>query len=636
MRAFVISVIVGILILGGLGNAFALNPDYLGSNIAQKGDIIATKTLTGVHEPHIADNGDVIFIGDFSGGSAIFLVPSDGSPPSVLVESPGVLGGQFFDELSDLSINDNGDIVFVGKEFGGFATGIFNQTSVLASGSGFGFPQLFVLDTTNFTGVSLRSVSLPSINNNGDVVFLGSTDSLFSNNLILLNQPSLVPPGFPTQTGSLLADVTVPIDGITLSSFGAPFINNNGDVVSSGSTSGGSTDVIFQVPSGSSPSVLVKTGTIIDGYTFSGLDLFISDNQYSINDNGEVVYSAFSSDGPDGSGGSTLGFGIFNQTNLLVAAVTLIDGNFPFIFTDISINDNGDLLFLGDIGLDDGIFTSTNLIALPDDRIDDNTLTTVGAPSMNNHGDIVFVADTSMADIFGGTTINTGIYLASLPEIGSLQCGDGTTSQGDECVVDPNLTQQIIDLEANLTNLFTNNLCDPPAGTIQEVLDCITNLDTDLTNAESALITAENDRDAALDDLNELFTLNSCDPPNGTIFDVLDCIDNLITDLANTSIELATANAKILELESADMFPINFVQPILEAVGISDVADDASLTRTLERSLSTAERADGVACKGVVSFIDDVNQLEEDGLPFEDAETLRDSAAALLTSCGLP
>jgi len=80
-------------------------------------------------------------------------------------------------------------------------------------------------------------------------------------------------------------------------------------------------------------------------------------------------------------------------------------------------------------------------------------------------------------------------------------CGFGTVPEEDECVVDPALTQELADLEADLgqaeaerdqaladlDNLYTNNTCVPLAGTIQHVLDCINNLNTDLAAAEASI-----------------------------------------------------------------------------------------------------------------------------------------------------
>ena len=101
-------------------------------------------------------------------------------------------------------------------------------------------------------------------------------------------------------------------------------------------------------------------------------------------------------------------------------------------------------------------------------------------------------------------------------------------------------------------------------------------------------------------------------------------------------IDLATAETLIGKLQVLIAnISVVFVQPIIDAVlGIPVISDDASLTRTLERSLSTLERADGVACKGATSFVDDVNALQADGIiDLDEANTLIDRANELLANC---
>jgi len=87
-------------------------------------------------------------------------------------------------------------------------------------------------------------------------------------------------------------------------------------------------------------------------------------------------------------------------------------------------------------------------------------------------------------------------------------------------------------------------------------------------------------------------------------------------------------------------FSSAFVTPILDAVdalvnsGDLDSRDASSLTRSLERSLDVAERADGVACKGATNFVDDINQLVSDGsLTAEQAQPLLERANDLLVTC---
>jgi len=75
-------------------------------------------------------------------------------------------------------------------------------------------------------------------------------------------------------------------------------------------------------------------------------------------------------------------------------------------------------------------------------------------------------------------------------------CGTGTILQVDDCVVDPAITLQITNLQADLTtaqdslnDLFTNNQCSPIADSIPNVLICITDLNDRITELEAQLPT---------------------------------------------------------------------------------------------------------------------------------------------------
>lgn len=110
--------------------------------------------------------------------------------------------------------------------------------------------------------------------------------------------------------------------------------------------------------------------------------------------------------------------------------------------------------------------------------------------------------------------------------------------------------------------------------------------------------------------------------------------ENIIDTLTAENISLLATIDELLANALAT-FSTAFVQPILAAVNlIPDIADDASLTRTLERSLSTLERADGVACNGAESFEADVDALLADGTINQDeADTLLERSGELLATC---
>jgi len=99
-----------------------------------------------------------------------------------------------------------------------------------------------------------------------------------------------------------------------------------------------------------------------------------------------------------------------------------------------------------------------------------------------------------------------------LPDFAQI-CGEDTELQGNECVVK------------------------------QELRDEITSL-------EDALAAAEGERDAALADLNNLFTNNSCVPTAGTIQDVFLCITAFIDGLTEAAATISAQTTTIGNLES--------------------------------------------------------------------------------------
>jgi len=385
---WVVSLIVSILILGTLSSAYALNPVFLGDFVAQTGDIIGGKTLTGVGNPSINDNGDVAFRGAFSGGSGIFSIPSVGSP-SLLAELGDTIGGKTLTNIvSDPSINNNGVVAFVGAFSGG--SGIFSIPSV-------GSPSLLA-ETDDIIGGKTLTIlaSTPSINNNGDVAFLGA----FSGGFGIFTQNSLL-----VETGDI-------IGGKTLTNVGNPSINNNGDVVFLGGFSGGGG--IFLIPSVGSPSLLAEADDIIGGKTLTGFG-----TPPSINNNGDVVFLGFF------LGGS----GIFTQNSLLVETGDIIGGKtLTNLNSTPSINNNGDVAIRGKFSGGSGIFSipsvgSPSLLAELGDTIGGKTLTGVGNTlSINDNGDMAF---------FGAFSGGSGIIEAIKP------CGAGTIQVGDKCVPDP-------------------------------------------------------------------------------------------------------------------------------------------------------------------------------------------------------
>ncbi len=129
-----------------------------------------------------------------------------------------------------------------------------------------------------------------------------------------------------------------------------------------------------------------------------------------------------------------------------------------------------------------------------------------------------------------------------------------------------------------------------------------------------------------------------CDPDvtQTQLDDAESARDDALDDLAIVESDLIIAETLIEKLQALIAnISVVFVQPILDAIDIiPSITDDASLTRTFERSLSTLERADGVACNEVLSFMDNVGTLLADTTITEtEANTLLDRANDLLDTC---
>jgi len=214
--------------------------------------------------------------------------------------------------------------------------------------------------------------------------------------------------------------------------------------------------------------------------------------------------------------GASASLSLSSSTNVIVGAPAAEDDGEVYFFSNTPIDFDGD-----------GILNDSDncpFIANPNQSdIDEDGVGDVcdNAPNDFNPGQedsdvdgIGNVVDNCPADFNPDQTDTDGDGPGdACDENPTLTCGFGTIQQGTQCVQDPLVTQQIIDLQNDLA-------------------------------------AAEADRDAALDDLNNLYTNNSCFPLAGTIQAILDCITNLNSDLATTQADLNAANQRISELES--------------------------------------------------------------------------------------
>lgn len=148
------------------------------SLLVRDGQTIDGKTLTNVGVPALNNNGDLVFTAMFSGGVGVFTLDA------LLVETGDILGGVTLNAIDIVNLNDNGDFVFRGGHGnipGQNENGIFTQNALVAQvGQTIGGHTLTAL--SNF----------PSINNSGDVVFLGTFDD--GQRRIILAQPNGVMP----------------------------------------------------------------------------------------------------------------------------------------------------------------------------------------------------------------------------------------------------------------------------------------------------------------------------------------------------------------------------------------------------------------------------------------------------------
>jgi len=187
--------------------------------VACTGDTIDGKTLAGISNTVINDNGDIVFVGFFNDPdflSGIFRILLN-TPTSFVVGAGDTIDGKTLGAAVDPAINDNGDIVFLGFIDPDFSTGIFTPTSCVACPG----------DTID--GKTLGAFNVPAINDNGDIVFAGFFSPTFTSGIFT-----------PTSCVACTGDT---IDGKTLiqldpNSIG---ISDNGNIVFLGffSSSGG-------------------------------------------------------------------------------------------------------------------------------------------------------------------------------------------------------------------------------------------------------------------------------------------------------------------------------------------------------------------------------------------------------------
>jgi len=186
-------------------------------------------------------------------------------------------------------------------------------------------------------GKLIGSVSDPSINNAGTVVFESDFDDGGNTIDAIFSQTSLLVKEGDTVGGKLLTDID------------DPFINNNGEVVFEGEFDVGP-DSITGIFALNADSLLVQEGDMIAGKVVESID------HPAMNDNGVLIFNASFDDG----GGPI--DGIFTLTRLLVQEGDTVEGNVLLDVSNPVINNAQDFVFEAEYGIGDiDSFTSVIL-----------------------------------------------------------------------------------------------------------------------------------------------------------------------------------------------------------------------------------------------------------------------------------
>ena len=326
MKKTVLSFVAAALVLGTIEQCIAQD-----SLLVAPGDVIDGKVLQAAMWPSINDLSQVVFHGFSSEGMGIFLVDATTGGGRLLVTSGDVIDGKELISAGWPSINVAGEVAFAGM----FSekSGIF----VLDATTGDG--RLLVATGDVIDGKELIGTSWPSINDSGEVAFLGYFSE--GTGIFLVD----------TTTGerSLLAATGDVIDGKELQSSVMPSINDSGEVAFVASFSEGLEEMgIFLVDTTTGDGrLLVAPGDVIDGKELLELGAFSS-----MNDWGEVAFLGVFSEG----------MGIFQvdtmigDGRLLVTSGDVIGGEVLYFADYPSISASGEVAFMGYFSEGVGIF----------------------------------------------------------------------------------------------------------------------------------------------------------------------------------------------------------------------------------------------------------------------------------------
>ena len=329
------------------------------------------------------DSGDVAFLGAVESDDiglpsreiAIFG-PSDGAGSDlgpVVREgepAPDVSDGAEFSFFSDPVLNNRGDVLF--ESFLRTGTGPvvtrLNERAIFLAKSG---PQtsLELIGREDLPapgladGAEYSEFDSLSLNNNGDVAFEAELRTGTGADVTTLNRDAIFGPtsgtgsalGLVARSGSMAPGVPGNVDFSSL--FGAPILNNSGDVSFAAQLRATNAEAIFGPTSGANSALglIAREGEIAPGAADSAtFDRFTS--HPSLNDAGDIAFEAFldpnsGTDNRDAVFGPILGSG--SALSMIIRQgdpVPNIDGDFEFDFSRAPVlNDLGNMAILAGI-----------------------------------------------------------------------------------------------------------------------------------------------------------------------------------------------------------------------------------------------------------------------------------------------
>lgn len=375
------------------GSAKAAAHGYTFTILAQTGDTIEGKVLTGLGAPIINNAGTVAFQGSFDGGSGIF------TPSKLLVQTGDMIGGNTLTDIVEFVMNNAGTVVFLGEFPGGL--GLFTLSALLVQTGDVlsGGTLLSIAGLQPGSGGSVQSIG---INDAGAVVFQADYTELDSSGLPIFGE------GIFTNTG-LVTGATGPIRPPLYN----PQINNAGIVV-------------FVRPVGINVMAIFTQSGVADGEPVAdypvinnaGSIAFFcgSDNEF-VTINGICTHSHMDFWGT----GTTIGGKMLAQ----------VAPGQP------ALNDAGMVVFVGefakspppfDIPYEFGIFSPSELLVATGDTIAGKVFSSGSLGTINNSGTVVFGA--SFADGTSGIVMATPIFSGVAGDVN----GDGVVDCTDLAV----------------------------------------------------------------------------------------------------------------------------------------------------------------------------------------------------------